>query len=411
MPVLFLFGITFCEGATYYVAKTGTDSNSCTQAQSTATPKLTINAGLACLSSGDTLQIRVGTYNQAIDNLNAGSNIPSGNGSFTSATRIMAYPGETVWLAPTGVNHVIEIANRSYVIVDGIKVDMSGTNPSNNASSVGVKLSSGSNRVRYTNGEIKNGGNGVQIADVGSDYNEILNTYLHDLNGPFSPPFTGFYVGETHNIIANNIVERVVGECIQLYSYNGNKGYNTVRNNTFRNCNTAYNGSGSGIIVGSGPSNLVYNNVVMNTQGIDFGAGISVGFGCSNCQIYNNTIYNNHWYGVVINSGTNSTVIKNNIIYLNGGGTILDQGTSTVQSNNVFANPVFVNASSGDFRIQSGSPAIGTGVDLSSIFTIDYAGTSRVLPWDAGAYKYSSQTTQTSSSPPPAAPANLRRVQ
>jgi len=372
-----------------------------------------MNSGLACLGSGDTLQIRAGTYNQALDNLSGSSSIPSGGGSFASATRIMAYPGETVWLAPSGVNHVIEIANRSYVIVDGIKVDMAGTNPANNASSVGVKLSSAANHIRYTNGEIKNGGNGVQIADAGSDYNEIVNTYLHDLNGPFSPPFTGFYVGETHNLIDHNTVENVVGECIQLYSYNGNKGYNTVRNNTFKSCNTASNGSGSGIIVGSGPSNLVYNNLIINTQGIDFGAGISVGFGCSSCQIYNNTIYNNHWYGIVINSGTTSTVIKNNIIYQNGG-TILDQGTSTVQSNNVSTNPLFVNASGGDFRVQSGSSAIGAAVDLSSVFTTDFTGATRVLPWDIGAYKYGSQTTnqttQTTSNPPPPPPANLRRV-
>ena len=34
-------------GKTYYVAKTGSDSNSCAQAQNQSTPKLTIAAGLA----------------------------------------------------------------------------------------------------------------------------------------------------------------------------------------------------------------------------------------------------------------------------------------------------------------------------------------------------------------------------
>src|SRR5262249_35925023 len=42
-------------GNTYYVGKNGSDSNSCTQAQSQSMPKLTINGGLSCLTSGDTL--------------------------------------------------------------------------------------------------------------------------------------------------------------------------------------------------------------------------------------------------------------------------------------------------------------------------------------------------------------------
>ena len=54
------------HGATYYVAKTGSDSKSCTQAQSASTPKLTIKAGLACLKGGDTLIIKAGTYNEGI---------------------------------------------------------------------------------------------------------------------------------------------------------------------------------------------------------------------------------------------------------------------------------------------------------------------------------------------------------
>ena len=43
------------EAATYYVAKTGHDSNTCAQAQSQPTPKQTIRSGLECLYPGDTL--------------------------------------------------------------------------------------------------------------------------------------------------------------------------------------------------------------------------------------------------------------------------------------------------------------------------------------------------------------------
>src|SRR5688572_10482189 len=166
--------------ATYFVSQSGNDGNSCSQSKNQSTPKRTIGSGLACLSSGDTLQIRGGTYREVIDNLAAGLPIPSGV-STSAPTTIMAFPGETVWLAPSGVSHVIEVANRSYVVFDGIRVDGSGTNPASNPSSVGLKISSGAHHIRYTNGEIKNAGNGVQVADLGSEFNEISHSSVHDI--------------------------------------------------------------------------------------------------------------------------------------------------------------------------------------------------------------------------------------
>src|SRR5262245_56310606 len=76
-------------GRVYYVAKTGNDSNSCAQAQSQSMPKLTINGGLSCLSGGDTLLIRGGTYAESIDGFH-GSNLPSGSPG--ALTTLAAYP-------------------------------------------------------------------------------------------------------------------------------------------------------------------------------------------------------------------------------------------------------------------------------------------------------------------------------
>src|SRR3989338_6169432 len=78
---IFLFAILgfakAASAATYYVAKTGSNSNTCAQAQTASTAKLTITAGLACLSGGDTLKIRSGVYDERI-NADLGINIPSG---------------------------------------------------------------------------------------------------------------------------------------------------------------------------------------------------------------------------------------------------------------------------------------------------------------------------------------------
>src|SRR5215510_9249799 len=54
---------------TYWVSKSGSDANGCNNSTSplTTPAKLTINAGIACMSAGDTLNIRAGTYDGQIE--------------------------------------------------------------------------------------------------------------------------------------------------------------------------------------------------------------------------------------------------------------------------------------------------------------------------------------------------------
>src|SRR5437667_6769750 len=87
LVIFFTIVPVLAHGATYYVAKTGSDSNSCSRAQSQSTPKLTINAGAGCLNAGDTLIIKTGTYNEALLNV-----IPSGTaGSPTTVKSEVQY--------------------------------------------------------------------------------------------------------------------------------------------------------------------------------------------------------------------------------------------------------------------------------------------------------------------------------
>ena len=84
------------HAATYYVAKTGNNNNTCTKARSLSTPKHTIAAGLSCLSSGDTLIIKAGTYLEVINR----KQVPSGI-SNSQRTTIKSATGETVTLKPS----------------------------------------------------------------------------------------------------------------------------------------------------------------------------------------------------------------------------------------------------------------------------------------------------------------------
>src|SRR5262245_53832911 len=111
------------EAATYFVAQGGSDNYTCSQSQSPSMPRSTINAGLSCLASGDTLQVGPGTYPESIFSIN-GTTIP--NGSPSSYTRIIG--NGNVFLAPTSPEPALGAGiylggTSSYVEFDGIGTD------------------------------------------------------------------------------------------------------------------------------------------------------------------------------------------------------------------------------------------------------------------------------------------------
>ena len=59
------------------------------------------------------------------------------------------------------------------------------------------------------------------------------------------------------------------------------------------------------------------------------------------------------------------------------------------ESNGVNGDPLFVNAAAGNFHLQSTSPAINKGTDVSSIRAVDYEGNPIVGLPDIGAFEYS----------------------
>ena len=98
--------ITTTTGTTYYVAKTGSDSYSCAQAKSASTAKLTIVAGIGCLSGGETLKIKPGTYQEQIYP-NVTANVPAGTAS--SPTTISSDGGTVTVKCPVSRANLLPI--------------------------------------------------------------------------------------------------------------------------------------------------------------------------------------------------------------------------------------------------------------------------------------------------------------
>jgi len=420
MKKLLLVLVLFASPAwatTYYVNKSGSDANSCATAQSAtdANAKLTIAAGLACLSAGagDTLNIGDGTYAEFVDNA-----IPSGMNS-TTRTIVQAENRQLVLVnGCTGNSYVIEVENKNYITIDGLVIDaaactLAGITIGDDAGGLG---GAGSTYVTLQNSEIKNAdvwicvsfhqtGSSVLTSNI-----TIHNNIVHNCGttSPTTDTFDGhgIYPSIKNSTISNNIVydvgNNVVaggsagGEAIHQY-HNGDTG---MDNNVYKN-NTCYNNYGGCIGIRGGTNDLVYNNICYNNALYDEGAGcITISGGGNgavvNAQVYNNTIYDNNGAGIYMANCT-SVTIRNNIYYSNGSPTT-GSCTTTTSSNNTSSDPGFISAATGNFRLAACTAvACDQGTTVASV-TTDADGISRPqgAAYDIGAFEF--QTTPTGAS-------------
>jgi len=139
--------------------------------------------------------------------------------------------------------------------------------------------------------------------------------------------------------------------------------------------NLSYNNGGAGILVGTSPNvtvanNTVYNNFtdneIMNTQRGDIDVGWS-----NNALIVNNAVYAVQGSGTytqhnsAIFYGYSGSTYHNAKFYNNIGYPSVNGPTASDGSNNLFGaayDPLFTDAPNGDFTLQTGSPALGSGL-------------------------------------------------
>jgi Right handed beta helix region len=383
--------ISHANAATYYVSKNGSDNNSCSQAQSQSTPKLTITAGLSCVSNAvgaganQIVEAAAGTYSEQLNIAVNLSGFPTGT-SWSAPFTLRAHAGDTVVLNPTAPNATLQIFGDSplYVVI-----------------AVGGATRAGdtSTDFRFLNNKIHDGSFDCGAGGVGGYCYPIYwggSNSIFQGNELYHFPSFGFHIfhnggAPSNNIIRDNIVHDFADSCGS-------------------SCTGGFESRGAGILV-AGTGHQIYDNVVYNgTRAVNiFGA-------VSGASIYNNTIYNMSITGISYDATSNLT-IKNNIVYnpSSGSGDLLATGgdTGTVISTNlcnsvaqgcaIVANPQFANAAGADFHLQAGSPAIDAGAVIPGI-TDGYVGSAP----DIGAFEYGGSPTNcnpvcsTPPAPPPA---------
>jgi len=321
--------------ATYYVATTGNDSNSCSKAQNMATPKRTIRSGLSCPGPGDMLYIRGGTY--AESNLRS---LPSGT-DWSHAITIKTFPGDANAVIQTSSGQgVLHLLGERYLIFESLIFD--GNNRTGATITVdGYPPYSGAvphtHHVKFLNCEFRNS---MGEISVGHSLNiEFIGGSVHD-NGDESGLRHGFYLSDVADVLIDGMqIYNNTGYGVHLSNGDGAPSDKSVRvitrNNVLYNNGTA--ATQCGIIYSGTSDGLIYNNVTYGNAG----GGICVGHAgyAENNGIYHNTVVGNFagsgFYGLYIAGGGINNIVRNNIIWDNNGRDYGNFGSGTVFDHNL----------------------------------------------------------------------------
>ena len=437
LALFLLLAAATAEAATYWVSTTGNDSNACfnsaTQPGNLATQtRRTVQQGIGCLKSNDTLYIMSGDYfgsiGTSVQSLNgpcASSEpcIPNGTGTADSNyTTISAAPGHErkVFLYGQGqrnVNlhgYVRRIALKG-IVFDGERATAYNVNMAcadsgdcNLAGGKGLAFVNDSN-IEQVNAPIyllfENNifRNSLTDCILGSSFtiirgNEIYGCGTH-----------GIYI-QRNNLVEYNTFHDALRYCVHYFD-NTDSYHNTViRFNVAYNCGEAGIGA-----VGGGESSTfpifgayIYGNVTWNT-----GQGIRVQY-WSQAHVFNNTSLGERPGGPKADCGDGSTVaimwgdvgdvqFRNNLSIGNTHPFCQVGASSNVQFSNNLSFPsgsgVVVDVANKNAQLVSGSPAIGAGTSVAGFsfthpalgipvnYSFDANGVARPQggTWDVGA--------------------------
>ncbi len=416
--------------ADYYVSPSGSNLNS----GDITHPFFTVNKGMSVTGPNDTCWIRAGTYAELFDT-GSGTVINTGT-DWNNPTTIRAYPGETPIIQGTSNDTGFNLrGNLQYVQFIGLTFDGFYQSWANGGVSQGativwlqnrVSATIAPNHLRFASCIFANiTGYSVsclfmdkETGFAGCNNNEILSCQFRECtdigvahnSSPISNQSHHCYIHSNNNLWENCLFTLCNALSFQFFKSSGLNA--DCSNNIVRKCIWHDNGSpvtnSSALTVAIGDGNQVYNNIFYNNP-----QHMRVEYGATNTLIYNNTFYTltfsnaahitigeNAGFAGINASGTivkdnvcNGTPVGRNSVENRGTSTsnpgthieynVLDRGTSdltgvaTIANNIASANPLWVNAASANFHLQSLSPCRNAGASTAPTVTTDYDGVAR----------------------------------
>jgi parallel beta helix pectate lyase-like protein len=359
--------------SSFYVATTGNDSNTGTQ----AAPWRTIQHAADTARAGSNVNVRSGIYEELVS-INASGNATDGFITFRS------YPGETAvleaaHLTPSGRSGVLTINNKSYVRIEGFEIRNYRT-AEHRVAPLGINVIGAGSHIELLKNNVHHieqnfqgrdapgqGGNGFGIAVYGTDAKSPITDLIidgnevHHLKTGSSESLvvngnvTNFRI--THNVVHdnNNIgidvigFERTAPDPAVDQARDGVVSGNLVYNITSKG-NPAYRNdeSSDGIYVDGGTRILIEQNVIHD---VDFGIELASEHkdrATSYVTVRNNLVYHCHTAGVSIGGyapergRTDHCTVINNTLYENDT-SATGSGEFQMQWNmadNIFANNI-----------------------------------------------------------------------
>ena len=340
-----------------YVATNGSDSNTGTQAK----PYKTITKAAAAAKAGTTVHVAAGTYSGNVTTKTSGT--ASARIRFVSDTKwgakIVGSGSEAMWTN-----------NGNYVDISGFDITGPGRLGVLNYASNTLISNNHIHNLTMSGGCTGSGGAGAVNATYTASNGDMIGNVVHDIGKPGAcNGVQGLYSSNKGGKIMNNVVYRVSAFGIHLWHAATDV---TIANNTvFANGTT---GMGGGIVIGVG----------------DSPGGVQL----KNTKVFNNIVFNNPRGGIqqycysgqsCIGSGN---TVQNNLV--SGSATLVGMKVGSA-TGTIGGDPKFVSynpTATGDYRLQSGSPAVNKGLAASAP-TVDILGVARPKGGavDIGAYE------------------------
>jgi len=334
--------------AAFFVSPSGSDANPGTEAR----PWRTITKALNKLKPGQRALVRPGTYGRVRCEQGRGGSASRGY------VTIKAYPARRA-IVKAAADGVVWI-NCDYVRVQGFAI--SGPAVVGGTNIYGVE---GADHVQIVGNEIRDSiCQGISLEEQ-TDAWRITRNWIHDNGDDCDQQAHGIYLQGDDHLVANNVIDRQPeGYGIQVYDYDWNP---TIVNNTI-----AHSGKGGVVVGGSG----------CRSEGR---CGVTGALVANNVLAYNST------EGITRDRSAppKSCDIHSNLAFGNGSRSYEGGWPDGCLVGNRTANPRFVDAASGDFRLRARSPAIGAA-DPRVAVSPDYDGVARPQGRrpDAGAYEF-----------------------
>jgi hypothetical protein len=419
-------------------------------------PFLTPSKFRAVANAGDLCYIRAGTYTaeEAYDAMivfYTGGSYNWNSGTSTKTIALIGYPGEVAQMGD-GTNgdgkavHFMLTSNYSnttqtldYWTISKLKILMynHGLYDEPPGSSTSYWQSTGTrwigNDMEITCGTGDGVGFGINPYGTLTNYS-ILANYFHDIGKTYlvTVPKYAVYIGGNSSVLTNpaacdyiyigwNEVHNT-GRSFDIYGHHTDDSfdhiyiYNNYVHESSGTCSLTFGGDPSVTQYDAIQNCYIYNNIITDSQytSMRLTDNSYGGYG-GNFFLYNNTIFNSDingdQYDVDPWGSPTAVVMKNNLVYSGGASDntgyvragAFDSGNNNLwfgkpadtpawSTSDQTTDPTFVNAATGDFNLQAGSPAIIKGVAITTFSgpwdTSDYYGVSRGASWDIGAIKY-----------------------